>query len=61
MKRSGSRKGADGLGSDDDVAAKLRALEQMDGPALRREWRRLYRCHPCRAQKPHPVDHAARL
>jgi hypothetical protein len=46
LKRSRSRKGADGLGSADDVAAKLRALEQMDGPALRREWRRLYRCHP---------------
>jgi DUF2924 family protein len=46
MKRSQSRKGADGLGIADDVAAKLWALEQMDGPALRREWRRLYRCHP---------------
>jgi hypothetical protein len=46
MNRSQSRKGADGLGSADDVAAKLRALEQMDGPALRREWRRLYRAHP---------------
>ena len=46
MKRSRSRKGADGLGSADDVAAKLRALEQMDGPALRAEWRRFYRAHP---------------
>ena len=46
MKHFRSRKGADGVGSADDVAAKLRALEHMDGPALRAEWRRLYRAHP---------------
>ena len=46
MKHFRSRKGADGVGSADDVAAKLRALERMDGPALRAEWRRLYRAHP---------------
>jgi len=43
---SRSCEGADGLGSAEDVAAKLRALEHMDGPALRAEWRRLYRAHP---------------
>ena len=45
MKRP-PRNGTDGLGSAEDVAAKLRALEQMDGPALRAEWRRFYRAHP---------------
>ena len=46
MMRPRSRKGADAPGSTDEVAAKLRALEQMDGPTLRVEWRRLYRAHP---------------
>jgi len=46
MRRRRSRNVTDGLGSADDVAAKLRALEQMDGPALRAEWRRFYRAHP---------------
>jgi hypothetical protein len=46
MKYFRSRKGADSVGSADDFAAKLRALEHMDGPALRAEWRRLYRAHP---------------
>jgi len=36
----------DGLGSADDIAARLQALEQMDHAALRAEWRRLYRAHP---------------
>jgi hypothetical protein len=36
----------DGLGNADDIAAKLRALKQMDHAALRAEWRRLYRAHP---------------
>ncbi len=42
--------GADGRRSDarseDAVATKLRALEQMDYVALHDEWRRLYRAHP---------------
>ena len=37
---------ADEISTDQDVAARLRALEQMDGSALRAEWRRLYRAHP---------------
>ena len=42
--------GADGrhsdVSSEDAVATKLRALEQMDYAALHDEWRRLYRAHP---------------
>lgn len=39
---SGRRDGA----SDDAVAARLQALEQMDYATLRSEWRRLYRANP---------------
>ena len=46
MRRPPSRQRPDGLGSADDIAAKLRALEQMDHAALRAAWRRLYRAHP---------------
>jgi len=48
MRRPGSRNGTAGLDSTDGVAAKLCVLDQMDGPALRAEWRRLYRAHPPR-------------
>ena len=46
MRHPSSRQRPDGLASADDIAAKLRALEQMDHAALRAEWRRLYRAHP---------------
>ena len=46
MRRTPRRQRPDGLGSAADIAAKLRALEQMDHAALRVEWRRLYRAHP---------------
>jgi hypothetical protein len=48
MRRARSRSGTDGLGSTDDVATKLRTLEQLDNFALRAEWRRLYRALPPR-------------
>ncbi len=37
---------ADELSTAQNVAARLKALEQMDHAALRVEWRRLYRAHP---------------
>ena len=46
MRHPPSRQRPVGLGSADDIAAKLRALEQMDHATLRAEWRRLYRAHP---------------
>jgi Protein of unknown function (DUF2924) len=46
MRHPPSRQRPDGIGSADDIAAKLQALEQMDHAALRAEWRRLYRAHP---------------
>ncbi len=46
MRHPSSHQRPDGLGSGDDIAAKLRELEQMDHAALRAEWRRLYRAHP---------------
>jgi hypothetical protein len=39
-------KRADELSTAQNVAARLKALEQMDHAALRAEWRRLYRAHP---------------
>jgi Protein of unknown function (DUF2924) len=46
MRRTPRRQRPDELGSANDIAAKLQALEQMDHAALRAEWRRLYRAHP---------------
>ena len=47
---TGSLTRADGAlgdaGSEDAVAARLRALEGMTYDGLRTEWRRLYRAHP---------------
>jgi Protein of unknown function (DUF2924) len=48
VRRPSSRQRSDGLGSADDIAAKLQALEQMDHATLRAEWRRLYRTNPPR-------------
>ena len=39
-------KRADEHSTAQNVAARLKALEQMDHAALRAEWRRLYRAHP---------------
>jgi Protein of unknown function (DUF2924) len=46
VRHPSSRQRQDGLGSADDIAARLQALEQMDHAALRAAWRRLYRAHP---------------
>ncbi len=47
---AGSPARADGApsdtGSENAVAARLRALEGMTYDGLRTEWRRLYRAHP---------------